>query len=69
MLASLKGQRSIVLVSHRLSTVADCDRIVVLGDGTVVECGSHVELVNKRGVYYGLARLQLKLDMPARPAV
>lgn len=68
LLASLKGQRSIVLGSHRLSTVADCDRIVVLGDGTVVECGSHAELVNKRGVYYEMARLQLKLDTPARPA-
>lgn len=67
LLTSLKGRRSIVLVSHRLSTVADCDRIFVVSDGTVVECGSHRDLLRRRGVYYNLARQQLKLD-PLAPS-
>ena len=46
----MKGRTSIV-IAHRLSTVADLDRIVVLKDGKIVEQGSHQELLNQRGEY------------------
>jgi ABC-type multidrug transport system fused ATPase/permease subunit len=60
-LRGLKGQRTVVIVSHRLSTVVDCDCIFVMEAGRVVEQGTHEELINRRGAYYRLARHQMKL--------
>jgi ABC-type multidrug transport system fused ATPase/permease subunit len=65
-LKRLKGQRTIILVSHRLSTVADCDRIFVMEEGKIVEQGTHDALVGQRGVYFQMAKHQMKLeDSPA----
>jgi subfamily B ATP-binding cassette protein MsbA len=61
-LASLKSQRTIILVSHRLSTVADCDQIFVLNEGKIVERGTHQGLIAQRGLYFEMARHQLKLE-------
>ncbi len=66
-LRGLKGQRTVIIVSHRLSTVADCDRIFVMDEGRIVEDGTHDELVARRGTYFQMAKHQLKLadDEPA----
>ncbi len=61
-LRSLKGQRTIIIVSHRLSTVADCDCIYVMEAGKVIESGTHSQLIANKGPYYRMARHQLKLD-------
>jgi ATP-binding cassette, subfamily B, bacterial len=50
--------RVTLLVSHRFSTVRMADLIVVLGDGRVLEQGSHTELMEKEGLYAELYRLQ-----------
>ncbi|HVT88019.1 MAG TPA: ABC transporter ATP-binding protein [Tepidisphaeraceae bacterium] len=60
-LLSLKRQRTMILVSHRLSTVADCDQIFVMEEGKIIERGQHDELVAKRGAYYRMAKHQMKL--------
>ena len=50
--------RTTVVIAHRLSTVRRADQIVVLGEGGVLERGTHEELVRRGGVYAGLARAQ-----------
>jgi len=53
------GRRRITLViAHRLSTVRDADRIVVLDEGRIAEAGRHDELVTKDGIYAALYRTQ-----------
>jgi ABC-type glutathione transport system ATPase component len=63
-LRALKGRRTIVVVSHRLSTVMDCDRIFVMHEGQVVEEGQHDDLVARGGRYHEMARCQLALPQP-----
>jgi ATP-binding cassette subfamily B protein len=56
--ASLTKGRMAVLISHRFSTVRMCDRIIVLGGGTVEEEGSHEDLLARNGRYAHLFQLQ-----------
>ena len=58
--AFFKG-RTVVVVAHRLSTVKNADKIVVLEKGRLVEEGTHRELVETKGAYYNLVREQLEL--------
>ncbi len=53
--------RTVVVVAHRLSTVRNADRIIVLDGGRVVETGDHDSLISKKGAYYNLVRNQLEL--------
>lgn len=53
--------RTVVIVAHRLSTVKNADKIVVLENGQIIEEGNHKELTLKRGKYYELVKNQLEL--------
>jgi len=67
-LRGLKGSRTIILVSHRLSTVMDCDQRFVMDHGRIVERGTHAQLLGNRRRYYDMARHQLRLGVdPAEP--
>ena len=55
----MKG-RTTIAVAHRLSTIQNADRLIVLSQGVIKEVGTHQELLEKEGIYYNLYRLQYK---------
>ncbi len=58
-LSGMMGGRTVILISHRVSTVRQANRIVVLEKGGIVEQGTHAELVGACGYYAALYRKQL----------
>jgi ATP-binding cassette subfamily B protein len=50
-LSSIAKRRTTIIIAHRLSTVVDADRIIVLEDGQIAEQGRHAELLAKNGLY------------------
>ncbi|HWK03122.1 MAG TPA: peptidase domain-containing ABC transporter [Puia sp.] len=54
-------QKTIVVIAHRLSTVRNADKIIVLDDGCMIEEGTHEELTSMRGKYYDLINNQLDI--------
>ena len=59
---SLAGQKTVILISHRLANVIDSDHIYVLDQGNVAESGRHEELLKKNGMYAKLWNAQLALE-------
>ena len=54
--------KTTIIIAHRFSTVRNSDKIVVLDKGKIAELGNHDELIKKKGIYYGLYKLQRGLD-------
>ncbi len=54
--------RTTFAIAHRLSTLRNADRLVVLAGGRIVEVGTHRELLAKQGVFYDLVRLQQEVS-------
>jgi ATP-binding cassette subfamily B protein len=52
--------KTVIVVAHRLSTVKNADKIIVLQDGEIIEEGHHEELARKKGKYYELVKNQLE---------
>ena len=50
--------KSMLIIAHRLATVKNCDEIIVMNQGEIVEQGSHEELLERRGEYYKLWEMQ-----------
>jgi len=54
----ISKDHTVILIAHRLSTIVNADKIIVLGDGRVLEEGTHKELMEKRGAYWELYQSQ-----------
>jgi ATP-binding cassette subfamily B protein len=59
-LAGLMRERTTLVIAHRLATVLEADRILVMDEGRIVEEGTHRSLVANGGLYAELARLQFE---------
>lgn len=57
-LSRLTKGRTTLIVAHRLSTITHADKIIVMKEGQIVEEGTHEQLLESRGVYYGLWSVQ-----------
>ena len=57
-LENMTKNRTSVVIAHRLSTIQNADIIVVMNKGSIVEQGSHTELMNKKGAYHKLVAMQ-----------
>ena len=58
-ISKLIKNKTVMIIAHRMRTVADADKIVVLKDGVVAEAGSPVELEAKNGIYANMVKTQL----------
>ena len=61
-LERLMEGRTTLVIAHRLATIRDADRILVMEQGRLIDQGTHSELVRKGGRYAELARLQFRAD-------
>ena len=57
-LSRLIENKTVLIIAHKLRTIMDCDKIVVLEEGHVKEIGKHTELIEKKGLYNKLYTLQ-----------
>ena len=58
-LATLMKDRTTILISHRISTVKNADQVIVLNEGSIVETGTHEQLLARNGIYAGIYETQL----------
>ena len=56
--SKLMKSRASIIIAHRLTTARNADRIIVINKGRIIETGTHVELMTKRGFYFRLNQLQ-----------
>lgn len=61
-LGRLREGRTTFAIAHRLSTLKDADRLVVIDGRKIAEVGSHEELMERKGIYYGLVQAQLQMQ-------
>ena len=64
-LAKLSHQRTTIAIAHRLSTLRNATKLVVLDKGRIAEIGTHDELIEKHGIYYNLVMAQREMSKMA----
>ena len=60
-LTTLSENKTTLIIAHRLSTVMNADKIIVIENGHVVEQGNHSDLIDKKSVYYALYNSQFQI--------
>lgn len=60
-LKTCMGSATVILISHRITTLKEADRILVLSDGRVADMGTHEELIHRDGLYQQIAQIQDQL--------
>ncbi len=63
-LNNLMRNRTTIAIAHRLSTLRNADRLLVLDHGRIAEHGTHTELLEKKGIYYKLVMAQREAALP-----
>jgi ABC-type multidrug transport system, ATPase and permease components len=61
-LLELMKNRTSFLIAHRLSTIRDADKIIVIGNGEILESGTHEELMKSKGTYYEMVLSQMGIE-------
>jgi len=56
------GDATVILISHRVTTLMQADRILVLEDGRVSDLGTHAELISRPGIYKQIYDIQMSSD-------
>jgi len=51
---------TMIIIAHRLSTIQYADKILVMHQGEIKERGNHHELINQKGIYYKLCKMQFE---------
>ena len=58
-ITEITKDKTSIIIAHRLSTLRDADRLIVIEDGRMTESGTHTELLRAKGDYYKLYKMQL----------
>jgi ABC-type multidrug transport system fused ATPase/permease subunit len=64
-LKKLMQNRMTIIIAHRLSTIRLCDEILTINDGSIVEKGTHEQLMSQKGLYSSFYRLQFREETGA----
>lgn len=64
-LKDIMAKKTSIIISHRISTVKNADKIIVLSEGSIAEQGNHESLINKKGVYFSMHQKQLLEEQKA----
>ena len=67
-ISHLMRNRTTLVVAHRLSTIINADRIIVIDDGRIIEKGRHDELVRQDGLYHRLYTMQFRNGASGAPS-
>ena len=59
-LKSMDKKFTSIFISHRISTITNCDNIIVMDEGKIVESGKHNDLIMKNGIYSKINEIQSK---------
>lgn len=62
-LERLYKNKTTLIIAHRLATLHHTDQIIVIEDGRIAESGSHMELLQKKGLYFQLYREQYRVNL------
>ena len=58
------GSSTVILISHRITTLMQADMILVMENGEIAEMGTHEELIHRNGIYKSIYDIQMSSDDP-----